>query len=146
MYEIKDGDTIYDLAIARGLTTESILDLNPGIVPTNLQIGQIIIIPCVPPPPAPESVDCTVGCNPYCSSYVSAPRSGTCEEVAAAMGQTPDVFSSLNPDLRCSSNPVPIEAGRTQLCARGTLIPVTQDMSDPRNPNRYISTHPMFGM
>jgi len=44
-YTIVAGDTINALAQRFGVTPQSILALNPGVVPTNLRIGQILCIP-----------------------------------------------------------------------------------------------------
>ncbi|HHX12418.1 MAG TPA: LysM peptidoglycan-binding domain-containing protein, partial [Clostridiales bacterium] len=43
-YTIRPYDTIWMLAQVFNTTVESIMDLNPGINPTNLQIGQVISI------------------------------------------------------------------------------------------------------
>jgi uncharacterized protein YkwD len=45
IYEIQEGDTFLALAAAHGSTLQDILDANPEVEPTNLQIGQQIIIP-----------------------------------------------------------------------------------------------------
>ena len=45
-YIIQQGDTIYKLAGKYGTTVEAIMAANPGIDPYNLQIGQVIKIPC----------------------------------------------------------------------------------------------------
>lgn len=44
-YRINHGDTLYNLAIMYNTTVEDIMNANPGIMPYNLQIGQIISIP-----------------------------------------------------------------------------------------------------
>lgn len=53
-YTIKAGDTLYSIATRYGVTVNDILRLNPGIDPNNLQIGQVICIPRVEPPPVPR--------------------------------------------------------------------------------------------
>lgn len=45
-YTIKSGDTLYLLANRYNTTVEAITRANPGINPYNLQIGQVICIPC----------------------------------------------------------------------------------------------------
>ncbi len=45
LYTIRPGDSLSSLARRFGTTVAAITDANPGIVPTNLQIGQIICIP-----------------------------------------------------------------------------------------------------
>ncbi|MDI6632328.1 MAG: LysM domain-containing protein [Thermoanaerobacteraceae bacterium] len=45
-YTIRPGDTFYKLAQRYGTTVEAIMTANPGVDPYNLQIGQVITIPC----------------------------------------------------------------------------------------------------
>lgn len=44
-YTIKNGETLYAIAKAHGVTTDEILDVNPGMSPTFYRGGQTIIIP-----------------------------------------------------------------------------------------------------
>lgn len=44
-YQIESGDTLFSLANQYGSTVDEILADNPGLEPTSLQVGQIIIIP-----------------------------------------------------------------------------------------------------
>ncbi len=44
-YTIQAGDTLFLLAQRFGVTTQSILDLNPSILPGDLRVAQIICIP-----------------------------------------------------------------------------------------------------
>lgn len=44
-YEIVAGDTLSDIAESFGTTVDAILELNPGLDPNTLQIGQIILVP-----------------------------------------------------------------------------------------------------
>ncbi|HHV45418.1 MAG TPA: LysM peptidoglycan-binding domain-containing protein [Tissierellia bacterium] len=62
-YTIKSGDTLYFLAIRFNTTVEAIMNLNPGIDPNNLQIGQVICIPeqkVSPLPPCPHGFYYTI--------------------------------------------------------------------------------------
>ncbi|MCL6560644.1 MAG: LysM peptidoglycan-binding domain-containing protein [Firmicutes bacterium] len=52
LYTIRTGDTFFSLARRFNTTVEAIMAANPGVSPTNLQIGQVICIP-VPPMPGP---------------------------------------------------------------------------------------------
>ncbi len=41
-YTVKEGDTIWDIAVANDLTEKKLLELNPGFKPELMQIGQVI--------------------------------------------------------------------------------------------------------
>ncbi|MEW6425351.1 MAG: SPOCS domain-containing protein [Bacillota bacterium] len=47
-YTIQPGDTFFILAQRFGTTVEAIMQANPGVDPQNLQVGQVINIPCPP--------------------------------------------------------------------------------------------------
>lgn len=44
-YTIKDGDTLGAVAELRGISSAEIINLNPGLVAENIQIGQVIKLP-----------------------------------------------------------------------------------------------------
>lgn len=44
-YEVVAGDTLLEIAASFDVTLDSILELNPGLDPNSLQIGQIIQVP-----------------------------------------------------------------------------------------------------
>lgn len=44
-YVIKSGDTLFEVARANGTTVDALEAANPGINPTNLQIGETIKVP-----------------------------------------------------------------------------------------------------
>ena len=46
-YTIKSGDTFYKLANRYNIPLQSLLDANPSVNPNNLQVGQVVKIPCV---------------------------------------------------------------------------------------------------
>ncbi|MEW6446947.1 MAG: peptidoglycan DD-metalloendopeptidase family protein [Bacillota bacterium] len=41
-YTVKEGDTLWDIAAAQGLSVEDVIAANPGVDPENLSIGQLI--------------------------------------------------------------------------------------------------------
>jgi len=44
-YSVEDGDTLWQIAEKFDITVDAILELNPGLNPDNLPIGQIICLP-----------------------------------------------------------------------------------------------------
>ena len=52
-YIVDSGDTLWKLSQAYGVSVQSILDVNPGINPQNLQIGSSLCIPTAQTVPAP---------------------------------------------------------------------------------------------
>ena len=44
-WRVAPGDTLYEIALFRNTTVAKLLELNPGIEPNNLQIGQSICLP-----------------------------------------------------------------------------------------------------
>ena len=45
IYTIQSGDTLQSVALDQGTTVERLLELNPQIDPTSLQVGQRIVVP-----------------------------------------------------------------------------------------------------
>ena len=52
-YAVKPGDTLYSIAAMFNIPLATLMAANPGVDPNNLQIGQLICIPSVSPPPIP---------------------------------------------------------------------------------------------
>lgn len=46
VYTIKSGDTFYSIAKAHGIDVNAVIKANPNVDPNNLQIGQVICLPC----------------------------------------------------------------------------------------------------
>lgn len=44
-WQVEAGDTLHKIAVEVGTTVAEILELNPGVDPLNLQIGQILCLP-----------------------------------------------------------------------------------------------------
>lgn len=54
-YQVKEGETLIDIAIAHDVTVEQIMAWNPTMDPDLLQVGQVILIPVATPTPGPTS-------------------------------------------------------------------------------------------
>ena len=88
-YSIQAGDTLFSISMRFGITTQSILDANPGLSPNNLRVGEIVCIPGVAPPPV---------CPPNSFSYTI--RAGdTLFLLAQRFGVTPQSILDLNPSI-----------------------------------------------
>lgn len=55
-YTIQPGDTFSSIAAALGTDVQTLEGLNPGVVPEDLQIGQVINVPAGSPVPSPPSL------------------------------------------------------------------------------------------
>ena len=44
-YTVQPGDTLYAIAITEGITTEQLEQANPDVVPTDLEVGEVLNIP-----------------------------------------------------------------------------------------------------
>lgn len=53
-YVVKKGDTLIGIAVQHNVSMEALEAVNPGINPTNLQIGQTVFIPPTSPQDAPN--------------------------------------------------------------------------------------------
>ena len=111
-YTIKSGDTLYKLASTYKTTVAAIMDLNPGINPNNLQVGQMICIPSegsTTPPPK-----CPVG------SFAYTIKSGdTLYKLAQTYNTTVAAIIALNPGI----NPDNLRVGQVICIPRETPPP-----------------------
>ncbi|KUO49763.1 MAG: peptidoglycan-binding protein [Desulfitibacter sp. BRH_c19] len=53
-WRVREGDTIFKIALQINSTVDAILELNPNINPQNLRVGQSICIPS--PTPCPSGI------------------------------------------------------------------------------------------
>ena len=60
IYTIRAGDTFFSLANRFNTTVQAIIDVNPGVDPNRLQIGQQICIPVPPPVECPNGTIYTI--------------------------------------------------------------------------------------
>nr|AAC13727.1 chitinase [Volvox carteri f. nagariensis] len=117
-YTIQPGDTFWAIAQRRGTTVDVIQSLNPGVVPTRLQVGQVINVPCsggggsTPTSTAPPARGCTYTIQPGDTFWAIAQRRGT----------TVDVIQSLNPGV----NPARLQVGQVINVPCGSNGPAPQ--------------------
>ncbi len=108
-YTIKAGDTLYSLARTYNTTVDAILQLNPGLDPNNLQVGRIICIPSVTPPPT----TCPAGSFSY-----TIKAGDTLYSLAIRYNTTVDAILQLNPGI----NPNALQIGQ-QICIPSVTPP-----------------------
>lgn len=100
-HTIKSGDTLWKLSQTYGVSLQSILDLNSGVDPENLQIGSTLCIPAVPLP-------LTHTCPDSASSYIV--RAGdTLWKLSQTYGVSLQSILDLNPGV----NPRNLQIGST---------------------------------
>lgn len=109
-YTIRNGDTFFALAQQNGLTVNDMVQANPGVDFTRLQIGQVICIPfrqqpltITTQPPTittttPRFITTTRPLQLRCD-YVYTVKSG---EQCVSIAQLFPAFNSLNPGLQCA--------------------------------------------
>ena len=109
-YTIMAGDTLFLLARRFGVTTQSIMDLNPNMNPNNLRVGQVICIPNAPAPPV-----CPEGSFSY-----TIMAGDTLFLLAQRFGVTTQSIINLNPSI----NPNDLRAGQV-ICIPNAPAPPT---------------------
>lgn len=88
LYTIRTGDSYFSLARRFNTTVEALIATNPGVSPTNLQIGQVI---CIPVPPAP---------GPCPGGFLYEIKAGdTLFGLGRRFGITVDAIRDANPGL-----------------------------------------------
>jgi LysM repeat protein len=105
-YTIVAGDTLQSLSQRFGVTPQSILDLNPGVLPTDLRVAQII---CIPRPPVPSPCPA----NTFAYTIMAG---DTLASISQKFGVTPQSILNANPGL----NPARLTPG-ARICIPGTL-------------------------
>ncbi|MCR4426953.1 MAG: LysM domain-containing protein [Firmicutes bacterium] len=115
LYQVRAGDTFWELARRFGTTVEAIQAANPGVDPRNLQVGQVICIPGVAPPtPVPPM-------PPVCPGgtiYIVQPGD-TLYRIALRFGITVDALLLANPGI----DPLRLMVGQA-ICVPLTPVPV----------------------
>ena len=117
VYAIRPGDSLLSLARRFNVTVEDITNANPGIVPTNLQIGQQI---CIPVKPVPGS--CPGGflyrVKPGDTFYSIASRFGIVVDALVAANPGVDYNKLVVGQEICIPAPAPSPPVK---CPRGTF-------------------------
>lgn len=123
-YEVQEGDSLYGLALRFNTTVEGILALNNLTSPDELSIGEIILIPGMPPPDLPSPS--IVPRNPAGDGFVY-PIEGAClPNVDRLMPNAPREYRAgihEGVDFYAGSNCATVLEGTPVMAAKaGTVI------------------------
>lgn len=114
-YTIKAGDTLYMLAIEYDTTVQAIINLNPGINPNNLQVGEVICIP--------------EDDKPSCDTYYVVKAGDTLYSIARKYDVTVAELMAANPGVDPDNLQVGAilcipKGGSPKPCPRGSMYKV----------------------
>ena len=110
-YTVQAGDTFFTIAMKFDVNLDALLAANPGVNPDNLQIGQVICIPGVMPPPT----TCPSGTMPY-----TIQAGDTFFTIARKFNVSLDALLAANPGI----NPDNLQIGQV-ICIPGAMPPPT---------------------
>ena len=113
LYTIRAGDTFYQLSRRFNVSLDDLLAANPGVDPNRLQVGQVICIPGMAPPPK------------ECPGILYTIRSGdTFYSLAQRYGVTVDLIIQYNPGI----DPMRLQVGQ--------VICIPTEVGPPPSPER----------
>ncbi len=95
-YPIKVGDTLWDIAVAHGITLQELLAANPGLDSAALHVGQVILVPTSPPAVAEQAAKQET--RPTTYEY-SIKTGDTLWDIAVTHGITVQDLLAANPGL-----------------------------------------------
>lgn len=109
LYTIRPGDSFFSLARRFNTTVDALTAANPGVDPTNLQIGQTI---CIPVPSVP---------GPCPGGFVYSIRAGdTFFSLARRFGTTVEALIAVNPGV----DPDRLQVGQVICLPPGVTGPI----------------------
>lgn len=99
-YTVEPGDTFWMIAQKTKTTVSDIINVNPGVNPNYLQVGQVICLPPIVP----------YGKTPECSTgvYWEVVSGDTIYNIAKRLGVKVDEILALNPYI----NPQSLQVGQ----------------------------------
>ncbi|WP_071795193.1 lytic transglycosylase [Natronohydrobacter thiooxidans] len=118
-YQVRAGDTLFNIARAMGVTLDALLEANPDINPDALQIGQIIIAPRHGAPGEPTS--------PAPGTQVTGiltPEGVECQAMRGHDGQLYTLTGDLDGHDDGDVVQVRGEVQEVSICQQGTTIDV----------------------
>ncbi len=119
-YTIRRGDTLAGIAARLGTSTERLLNINEGLDPENLQVGQVI---CV------RSSESVAGGCPFGSIPYTVQQGDTFALLAMRFGTDVQALKNANPDV----DPYNLQPGQ-RLCIAQSMA----DLPDCPNENFYV--------
>ncbi len=121
-HSVQAGDTLWRLSQTYGVSVQSILDLNPGVNPQNMQIGSTLCIPAAPTAPTPPAPPTTLT-RPVTCPEGSFPHSVQAGDTLWSLSQTYGVSVQSILDLNPGVNPQNLQIGST-LCVPSAQPPL----------------------
>lgn len=104
-YTVVSGDTFTRIAQKLGVSTPTLINCNPGVSPTGLQIGQILCTPSA------IAIDCGAGCR---GAQYTVRSGDTLFLIARRLGVSLSALQACNPTV----NPLNLQIGQ-RLCTPG---------------------------
>ena len=129
-YIIQAGDTFWSLSQKFGIPLESIINANPGLNPTTLQIGMQVCIPVAPTPPFPT---CPPGSVPYTiqpgdTFYLISKKLGVPLETIISLNPAVDPTRLFVGQIICVPS-MPVPPPITELLCAIPLLPTDPQIS-----------------
>ena len=96
-YKIAAGDTFSTIAKKNHITTKALMDANPGVDPTKLQINQVVHVPAAPPPSIPATAANSTNLDLSTGEKLYEVKSGdTLSTIAKVQGTTIRALRAAN--------------------------------------------------
>ncbi|HUX39614.1 MAG TPA: LysM peptidoglycan-binding domain-containing protein [Rectinemataceae bacterium] len=95
LHTVRSGDSVSAISRAYGAPVQLIVDANPGLQPSRIKIGQVLVIPVLKdgtPPPPPVPVD---DAPPFTGSY-SVAKGDSLWSLALRFGVRPETLAERN--------------------------------------------------
>ena len=141
VHQVREGETLIDIAILYDLTVEEILAMDPDVDPDLIQAGQILLIPAATPTPGPTSTFVPGAPTPTpAASIIYIVKSGdTLSTIAEEHGVSVAVILEAN---GLASDEETIRPNQSLVIPQGTPMPSPTPTIDPNATPTPIPPYP----